>query len=171
MSDKIASLNLTSEGKNERVLEICALLNKPEPTLPQTETERSLLPVRIPTLISEGIVQAQSLQAISLHPICGRFLEAVIAEHYNGAIELTPAIQRLLVASQTFSLLSEAEAKAIRDRFDLEKTIEADKNKPPEQRRYREFTREVAQPPISWAQSVLGRSVEGEEILEIIEEF
>lgn len=171
LSDKIASLNLEAEERDAQVLEICAILNTPHPIAPLTQVNYQLKPVLIPNLIEEGIMEASKLQAIAVHPICADFLKALVKDHYNGATELSPTIERLVAAGRTFTILTEADAQAVRNRLDIAKVVEVDKAKSPEQRRYEERIEEIDQPPISWAQIYLGRSIDGEEILQILGEL
>lgn len=171
LSDKIAALGISQKEVGAQVLEICALLNTPEPIAPLAITRYKLKPLLIPHLIEEGIFAVEKLQAIATHPICADFLKALVEEHYLGAVEVTPTVERLLAAGRTFMVLTEADVLAVRDRLNVEKIREIDKDKPLEQRRYIEWTEEDLQPPISWAQQSLGRPVDGDEVLEILGEL
>jgi len=171
LSDKIATLILEPEDIESQVLEVCAILNKPEPIAPVSETKYNLKSVLIPHLIEEGILDPAKLEAIATHPVCADFLKALIRDHYNGATALSSTIQQLLAAGQTFLILTEAEVVAVQDRFDVEKIVEIDEAKPIEQRRYDEWTEEVPQDPISWAMTNLERAIDGSEVLQILGEL
>lgn len=171
LTEKIASIQLESTEKEAQVLEICSLLNTPYPVEPTTKTNYKLKPVLIPQLIEEGIVQPEKLQTIATHPICADFLKAVVKEHYNGVTKLSPTIEQLMAAGQTFMIFTELDTQAVRDRLDIAKIVASDKSKPLEQQRYEESTEEVMQPNVSWSQVNLGHAVDGEQILEILGEL
>ncbi len=169
--DKIAGLQLKSEEKSAQVLEVCALLNTPQPIAPKVKTNYKLKPLLIPHLIEEGLIMPEKLQAIAVHPICVDFLKALVRDHYGGATELSPTIERLVAAGRTFGVLTEADAQAVRDRLDVAKVVEVDRTKPLEQRRYEEWVEEIPQDPVSWSQANLGRAIGGDEVLEILGEL
>lgn len=171
LSDKIATLSLSSTEKDTQVLEVCSLLNTPYPISPNIKTNYKLKPLLIPHLIEEGIMAPEKLQALATHPICSDFLKALVREHYNGATELSPTIEQLVAAGRTFMILTEPEAQAVRDRLDIAKVGEADKTKSLAEKRYEEWTEEIPQPPVSWSQENLGRSVNGDEVLQILGEL
>jgi hypothetical protein len=171
LSEKIASIQLESTEKEAQVLEICSLLNTPYPVESTTKTNYKLKPVLIPHLIEEGIMQPEKLQAIATHPICADFLKAAVKDHYNGVTQLSPTIEQLMAAGRTFMIFTESDAQAVRDRLDIAKIVASDQSKPLVQQRYEELTEEVTQPDISWAQTNLGRVVDGNEVLEILGEL
>jgi len=171
LSDKIATLILASGDIESQVLEVCALLNTPEPIAPTIETRYKLKPLLIPHLIEEGIFSVEKLQAIATHPICSDFLKSLFREHYSGATEISPTIEQLLAAGRTFAILTEAEVAAVRNRLDARKIAEIDRNKPISDRRYEEWNEEIPQPSVSWAAANLGRQIEGDEVLQILGEL
>lgn len=171
LSEKITSLNLESKERNAQVLEICGMLNAQREIPSIKSTNYKLKPLLIPHLIEEGIVEAAKLQTIATHPICSDFLKALVKEHYNGATELSSTIEQLVAAGRTFGVLTETDAQAVRDRLDLAKVMEADRGKPIDQRRYEEWIEEIPQPPVSWSQANLGRTIGGDEVLEILGEL
>lgn len=168
LSDKISSLILESKERSAQVLEVCALLNTPQQGVVKTTTKYKLKPLLIPHLIEEGIMTPDKLQALVINPICADFLKALVREHYNGAVEVTPTIERLVAAGRTFMVLTESDAQAVRDRLNVVKVVEADKLKPLKQQRYEEWVEEIPQPPISWSEENLGRLVDGDEVLQIL---
>ena len=171
LSEKIAALSITARERYAQVIEVCSLLNDLQPVAPTKETRYKLKPLLIPHLIEEGILAAEKLQEIKDDSCCRIFLEELVREHYRGVTEITPAIERLLAAGQTFLLLDEAEVRAVRDRLNIEKIREADRSKLPKDRRYEEWIEEIPQPPVSWAQINLGRAADGEEILQLLGEL
>lgn len=171
LSEKIASIQLESTERAAQIIEVCSLLNTYYPVASKTKTNYKLKPLLIPHLIEEGIVEAEKLQTIATHPICADFLKDLVRDHYNGATELSPTIEKLVAAGRTFGVLTEADAQAVRDRLDIAKVVEADQAKPLEQRRYEEWVEEIPQPPASWSQANLGRAIGGDEVLQILGEI
>jgi hypothetical protein len=169
--DKITKLELKADDRDAQVLEVCGILNTPQPIAPLTKTNHKLKPLLIPHLIEEKLLVPEKLQALATHPICSDFLKALVREHYNGATELTPTIEQLVAAGRTFMVLTEADAQAVRDRLDIDKVVEIDAAKPLDQRRYTEWIEEVPQESVSWSQLNLGRAIDGDEVLQILGEL
>lgn len=173
LADKIKTLELKTKAQEKaaQILEICHLLNNPIPIAPKTKTNYKLKPLLIPHLLEEGIVAPNKLQALATHPICAEFLKKLIEDHSEGAIEVSPTIQKLLAAGRTFGILVEEDAEKVRNRLDIAKVVEIDHEKPPEQRRYETWIEEIPQNPVSWAQVNMGRAIEGNEISLILGEL
>jgi hypothetical protein len=169
--NKIKTLKLETIEKEAQILEICAKLNTPIQGSPTTKTHYKLKPLLIPHLLEEGVIAPNKLQALANHPICAEFLKKLIEDHSEGVIELSPTIQKLLAAGRTFAILTEEDAEGVRNRLNLAKVIELDREKPSEDRRYESWIEESQSESISWAQVNMGRAIEGQEILHILGEL